>query len=224
MHLKSLLLLIFTLLSFAIKAQVTGTVKDNNGDFLPFVNIYIEGTYSGTTSNDDGEYELNLTDTGNHTIIFKYLGYKTLKKNINIENFPYSLDVSLSEEKVSLAEVVVDAKENPANRIIRKTIENRKINLKKIRVYKADFYSKGLIRIKNAPEKILGQNIGDLGGGLDSTRTGILYLSETLSKIQFEQPDKLKEKIVASKVSGNNNGFSFNSATDFDFNFYKKHS
>ncbi len=220
MHLRPILLLILTLLSFNIKAQVTGTVKDSSGDSLPFVNIYIQGTYSGTTSNDDGQYELNITKTGAYTIVFKYLGYKTLKKIVTIKNFPFILDVSLSEEKVSLDEVIVDAKENPANRIIRKTIDNRKINLEKIRAYKADFYSKGLIRIKNAPEKILGQDIGDLGGGLDSTRTGILYLSETLSKIQFERPDKLKEKIIASKVSGNNSGFSFNNATDVDFNFY----
>ncbi len=220
MHLRFLLLLISILFSFTINAQISGTVKDSKGEALPFVNIYVEGTYSGTTSNDDGVYVLNFPETGNHTIVFKYLGYKTLKKNVRIETFPHYMDVSLTEEKVSLDEVVVNAQENPANRIIRQTIEARKGNLEKIRAFKADFYSKGLIRIKNAPEKILGQDIGDLGGGLDSTRTGILYLSETLSKIQFERPDKLKEEILASKVSGDDSGFSFNNATDVDFNFY----
>ena len=55
---------------------------------------------------------------------------------------------------------------------------------------------------------------------MDSTRTGIIYLSETISKIQFLNPDKLKEKITASKVSGDSNGFSFNNASDVDYNFY----
>ena len=32
--------------------------------------------------------------------------------------------------------------------------------------------------------------------------------------------NKLKEKITASKVSGDNSGFSFNNAIDVDFNFY----
>ena len=221
MYLRYLLLFAITFWTVVAEAQISGTVKDSNGANLPFVNIYVEGTFTGTTSNDDGVYELNYTETGNHTIVFKYLGYKTLKKTIAITSFPYNLDVSLDEEKVSLDEVVVNSQENPANRIIRNTIDNRKVNLEKIRAYKADFYSKGLIRIKNAPEKILGQDIGDLGGGLDSTRTGILYLSETLSKIQFERPDKLKEEILASKVAGDDNGFSFNNATDVDFNFYK---
>lgn len=217
---RTLLLFILTLVSLSSLAQVSGTVVDDNNEVLPFVNIYIEGTYTGTTSNDDGDYELNITETGNYTIVFKYLGYKTLKKNIVVAALPYRLDVMLTEEEVTLDEVVVNAQDNPANRIIRQAIENRKSNLNRIRAYKADFYSKGLIRIKNAPEKIFGQDIGDLGGGLDSTRTGILYLSETLSKIQFERPDKLKEEIVASKVAGDDNGFSFNNASDVDFNFY----
>ncbi|MBT8305261.1 MAG: DUF5686 and carboxypeptidase regulatory-like domain-containing protein, partial [Bacteroidia bacterium] len=206
--------------STTLMSQVMGKVEDANGTALPFVNIYIEGTYLGTTSNDDGKYELNLNIKGDYIIVFKFLGFKTLKRNITIKEFPYSLDAVMTEEKISLEEVKINAKDNPANRIIRQTIANRKRNLEKIRAFKADFYSKGLIRIKNAPEKILGQDIGDLGGGLDSTRTGILYLSETLSKIHFERPDKLKEEIVASKVAGNDSGFSFNNATDVDFNFY----
>lgn len=218
---KKLLLFVALFYCLFTYSQVIGTVSNTKGEALPFVNIYIENTYTGTTSNDDGNYELNITKSGNYTIVFKYLGFKTLKKNLDITKLPYTLDVTLSEEKVSLNEVVVKAQENPANRIIKNTIDNRKINLNKIRAYKANFYSKGLIRIKNAPEKILGQDIGDLGGGLDSTRTGILYLSETISKIEFERPDKLKEKIIASKVAGNDNGFSFNNASDVDFNFYK---
>jgi len=75
--------------------------------------------------------------------------------------------------------------------------------------------------VKDAPEKILGQEIGDLGGGLDSTRTGIIYLSETISEIAYQRPNNFSEKITASKVSGNDNGFSFNSAIDANFSFYE---
>ncbi|NNK28244.1 MAG: carboxypeptidase-like regulatory domain-containing protein, partial [Flavobacteriaceae bacterium] len=220
MRINPLLMFFLLLWSTTLMSQVMGKVEDANGTALPFVNIYIEGTYLGTTSNDDGKYELNLNIKGDYIIVFKFLGFKTLKRNITIKEFPYSLDAVMTEEKISLEEVKINAKDNPANRIIRQTIANRKRNLEKIRAFKADFYSKGLIRIKNAHEKILGQDIGDLGGGLDSTRTGILYLSETLSKIHFERPDKLKEEIVASKVAGNDSGFSFNNATDVDFNFY----
>ncbi|MCA0133097.1 DUF5686 and carboxypeptidase regulatory-like domain-containing protein [Winogradskyella alexanderae] len=216
-----LLLTFFSILiCFSVSAQVTGTVTDNNNEPLPFVNVIIKNTYRGTTTNNDGYYELNISKPGTYTVVFSYLGYKTESMKVEIEEFPYNLDVVLEEGSLSLGEVVVNAEENPANAIMRNAIAKRKGNLEKIKSYKADFYSRGLIRIKDAPEKILGQEIGDLGGGLDSTRSGIIYLSETISKIQFLRPDKLKEKITASKVSGDDSGFSFNNAIDVDYNFY----
>src|SRR5690606_678204 len=56
---------------------------------------------------------------------------------------------------------------------------------------------------------------------IDSTRAGIVYLSETISKISYEKPDKFKERILASKVSGNDNGFSFNNALSANLSFYE---
>jgi hypothetical protein len=217
---KNKLLSTLTLLcAFASFAQIKGTVTDDKNQPLPFVNIYLENTYTGTTSNEDGYYELNVTDIKNHTVVFQYLGYKTVKKNVDIQAFPFRLDAVLLEEEVSLDEVVINSEENPANKIIRAAIAKRKENLEKINSYKADFYSRGLIRIKEAPEKILGQEIEI--DGLDSTRSGVIYLSETVSKLEYLRPNKLKEKILASKVSGDSKGFSFNNAIDVEFDLYE---
>lgn len=217
---KKLLFIFLIAISSSISAQITGNITDQNNNPLPFVNILIENTYKGTTSNDDGYYELNISEPKDYVIMYSYLGYKTVKKSVSISKFPYQLDIVLEEESVSLGEVLVDATNDPANAIMRQAIAQRQANLDKIESFKADFYSRGLIKIKDAPEKIMGQEIGDLGGGLDSTRSGIIYLSETISKIQFLSPDKLKERISASKISGNSNGFSFNTALEVDFNFY----
>lgn len=217
---KKLLGLFFIAFSTLASAQIVGTITDTKNEPLPFVNILIENTYKGTTSNDDGYYELNITEPNTYTVIYSFIGYKTVKKTVVIDQFPYKIDVALQEESVSLGEVVVNSEENPAIAIMQQAIAKRKENLEKINSFKADFYSRGLIKIKDAPEKILGEEVGDLGGGLDSTRSGIIYLSETISKIQFLKPDKLKEKITASKVSGDDNGFSFNTALDVDYNFY----
>ncbi|WP_317128732.1 DUF5686 and carboxypeptidase regulatory-like domain-containing protein [Winogradskyella algicola] len=219
MKLKLHALFLLFVCTFA-SAQITGTITNTNGEPLPFVNILVENTFKGTTSNDDGYYELSVSEKKSCTIVYTYLGYKTVKKTVDVTSLPFKVDVTLEEESVSLNEVVVASEDNPANAIIRQAIAKRKENLEKIESFKADFYSRGLIRIKDAPEKILGQEIGDLGGGLDSTRSGIIYLSETISKIQYLRPNQLKEKITASKVSGDDNGFSFNNAQDVDYNFY----
>ncbi|MGM5471067.1 DUF5686 and carboxypeptidase regulatory-like domain-containing protein [Flavobacteriaceae bacterium LMO-SS05] len=201
-------------------SQIRGNITNSKQEPLPSVNIYIENTFTGTTSNDEGHYELNISLPKTYTIVFQYLGFKTLKKTVTINSFPLVLDAVLDEEEISLDEVVIHANENPANNIIRQAIAKRKEHLNRIQSYKADFYSRGLIRIKDAPKNILGQEIGDLGGGLDSTRSGVIYLSETISKLEFLRPNKLKEQITASKISGDDNGFSFNTAMDVDYNFY----
>ncbi len=203
-------------------AQVQGVIKDAKGEPLSFVSVYLDKTVTGTTSNDSGEYVLELSKKGKFTIVFQFLGYKTLKKQIEIVSFPYNLDVVLEEESVTLNEISISTGENPANAIIRNTIANKDKNTDKYANYTAKFYSRGLTRIKDAPEKFFGQGLGDFGGGLDSTRSGIIYLSETFSNISFQKdPRKFKEKIVASKVSGEDNGVSFNRAEDSNINLYE---
>ncbi|MBT8256327.1 MAG: DUF5686 and carboxypeptidase regulatory-like domain-containing protein [Bacteroidia bacterium] len=204
-----------------LSGQVIGTVTDASGAPLPFVNIYLENTYTGTTSNQEGTYTLDLTEPGKYIIVFQFLGYTTVKKVVKISEFPTTLDTSLKATAVSLDEVVISANEDPAYRIIRETIKRRKLNLDRVSSFKAKFYSRGIWRVDSIPEKIFGQEVGDFDGQLDSTRTGIIYLSETISEISYRKPDDFKERIIASKVSGNDNGFSFNSAQDANFSFYE---
>ncbi len=219
MHLK--LFLLFAFISAMVSAQIVGKVTDTNNQPLPYVNIYLQNSYTGTTTNDDGNYSLNASEKGEYKVIFQFLGYKTLTKTVTPTTFPFILNVSLEEETTSLDEVVVTTSEDPAYRIIRETIAQRKENLEKLSEFTADFYSRGLWKVKDVPEKIMGQEVGDFEGMLDSTRTGIIYLSETISEIAYQKPDKFTEKIIASKVSGNDNGFSFNSAQNANLSFYE---
>lgn len=219
--LKKLLICLFFMAISSLHAQIKGKVSDEKGNPLPYVNIYTESGSTGTTTNSEGIYELKITEPGTYVLVYQFLGYKTQRKKIEADSFPLAINVTLTAESTSLDEVTVNSNENPANRIIRNAINAREKNAAKLESFTADFYSRGLWRIKNAPEKILGQEVGDLGGGLDSTRSGIVYLSETISKIAYQKPDDFKEKIIASKVSGDDNGFSLNSAQEAYFSFYE---
>ena len=218
---KKITFLFLLFISKTFLAQVKGKIMDTKNNPLSFVSVYLDKTITGTTSNDNGDYILDLKKAGDYTIIFQFLGYKTLKKKVNITSFPYQLNVNLTEENVVLDEISISTKDNPANKIIRNVIANKDKNTDKLAKYTASFYSRGLSKIKDAPDKILGQGLGDFGGGLDSTRSGIIYLSETISEIAYQKrPKKFKEKITASKISGRDNGVSFNRAEDANFNFY----
>ncbi len=206
--------------TFFCNAQIKGNITDDKGNPLAFVNIFQEDTYNGTTSNELGNYEFNVLPKGKQTLVFQFLGFKTQKIIIETAKLPYTLNVKLVEESFSLNEVIINTKRNPAIAIIKNAIANRDSNTKNTNKYRADFYSRGIFKLKNAPKKIFGQKIGDLNGALDSTGTGIISLSETFSKIVYEKPNKLSEVVVASKVSGDNNGYSYNTARSSFYDFY----
>ena len=217
---KKYYFLLLLLVSFVSTAQIKGTVSDEKGNPLPFVTIFQEDTYNGTTSNEQGNYEFNLKKKEKQTVVFQFLGFKTQKVLIQTDKLPYSLHIKMIEESFSLNEVIINKKNNPALAIIKSAIASRKQNTKKTNRFNANFYSRGIFKLKNAPKKILGQKIGDLDGALDSTGTGIISLSETFSKIAFEKPNNLKEVVTASKVSGRDNGYSYNTATSSFYDFY----
>tara|TARA_R110001632_G_scaffold44744_2_gene113626 strand:+ start:16111 stop:18570 length:2460 start_codon:yes stop_codon:yes gene_type:complete len=218
---KKITLLFLLFVSISSFAQIKGKITDSKEKPLSFVSIYLDKTITGTTSNDAGNYELNIKKTGDYIVVFQFLGYKTVKKSVSISSFPFQLDVILEDEKVVLDEISISAGDNPANQIIRSAIDSKEKNTDKFKEYTSNFYSRGLFKVINAPKKILGQSLGDMGGGLDSTRTGIIYLSETVSEITFQKrPKNFKEKIIASKVSGSDNGISFNRAEEANFDFY----
>ena len=213
-----------TLCTLPLAAQVSGTVTDRAGEPLPFASIYLKGTTTGTTSNVEGEYKLELAPGAYH-LVFQYVGYRQKTVELQLGAEPFRLDITLEEEAIQLAAVEVLANaEDPAYAIIRKAIARREYFRDQVEAFSCDVYIKGAIKVLDAPEKVLGVEVGDMEGNLDSTRQGILYLSESESRLYFQQPDRIREVMVSSKVSGNDNGFSFNSAGDMNIDLYRNTS
>jgi hypothetical protein len=211
---------LFLLLGVVSHSQIKGKITSSTGEGIPFVSITIENTYTGTTANEEGQYELNVKSPGKYTMVFQSIGFKTKKIPVNASVLPHLLDVVLEDENYELKEVVISNSEDPAYEIIRQAIAHKKENSEKSGRFEADFYSKGIFRVKDLPKKIMGIDVEAPEGMVDSTGSGIIYLSETVSHITFEQPNNLKERIIASKISGNDNGFSYNTAMSTHYNFY----
>ncbi len=208
----------------AILAQVYGTISDENGELLPFVNVYIEGTGVGTSSNEKGEYELSVK-SGLRTIVYQQIGFEKKIVKVEVGNQKINYNIQLKSITYELSEAVfIGSREDPAYPIIRKAIEGRKKYEKTDSSYQCEAYAKGMLKMLNAPEKVLGQKVGNLGGNLDSTKKGVLYLSESVSKLQFEKGKMIKELMISSKVAGNDRGFSFNRAGSLEFNMYSNTS
>jgi hypothetical protein len=197
---------------------LSGHVRDSKMAPLPFVTIHLKGTTLGSTTNMDGFYSLEIP-RGSQSVVFQLIGYKV--KEIQVMMLRDSvLDIVLADDAVQLKEVdVVPGKEDPAYAIIRNAMKKRESYLRQVKRYFCNVYIKGLQRIVRYPKKILGREI-NLNNVID-TATGIIYLSESVSDFYFEQPDKIREFLISSKVSGRNNAFSYNQESDMLFNFYQ---
>ena len=84
--------------------KVTGRVTDvENGEPLPGVNISVEGTTTGVTTDVDGNYSITVPRDGK-ALIFSYVGYVSQRIEYTDQT---SIDVELSPEVKKLDEVVV---------------------------------------------------------------------------------------------------------------------
>ena len=198
---------------------VSGKVTDETNKPVPFASIYIKGTTRGTTSNMDGMYSMDLA-VGAYELGFRLIGYKVHIEKVTVTNQNMIVDVKLTPESFQLKEAVINASaEDPAYEIIRQAQKKRKFYLEQVDAYSCDVYIKGVQRIKEKPKKIMGMEV-DPDNEIDSA-TGIVYLSESVSKFNFKQKDKIREEMISSKVSGDNKAFSYNQASDMLFNFYE---
>ncbi|MBI3509455.1 MAG: carboxypeptidase-like regulatory domain-containing protein [Bacteroidetes bacterium] len=197
---------------------LSGKLTDTKGEPLPYGAIYVKGTSKGTTSNDKGFYSLDL-DPGKYTVIFQVIGYNQKQFDVDLTTANKSLDVQLSANSVTLKEAVVTDGEDPAYAVIRNAIKKRKYYLEQVDAFSCDVYIKGLQRVTEHPDKIMGMEV-DVDGDIDSV-SGIVYLSESVSKFNFKRTDHIKEEMISSKVSGDNKAFSYNRASDMLFNFYE---
>jgi hypothetical protein len=206
-----LLLLLLPVLSMA--GVLRGRITDENGLGLPFASIYIKETASGTASNDQGDYQLQLRP-GTYTLEFKYVGYRARFETVTVTEGTQELNVQLQPEVLNLKEVTVRAAdEDPAYGIMRNAIRLRKYHQNEVNAWSARIYMKGVGRMDKVPSKILGMKIVDVD-------TGIVYLSESVSELRFKKPNKINERMISSKVSGQKKGFSFNQASEMNISFY----
>ena len=84
---------------------ITGTISDQDGQFIPGVNIVVKGTSIGTITDADGLYSLTI-DQPNPVLVFSFVGYTTQEKEVGNESV---IEVKLPSEAQNLMEVVVTA-------------------------------------------------------------------------------------------------------------------
>ena len=155
-------MLVITQLLSAQSGTVTGKIMDGEfNDVLPFANIVVKGTTTGTTSDFDGLYSLDM-EAGTHTLVFSFVGYET-KEITGVEVSPdgtVELNVTLNLSSTALDEVVVTT-------TTRKNTEASVLNLQKNSVSLMDGLSSegikktGASDIASAVKRVPGVSVQD---------------------------------------------------------------
>ncbi len=203
---------LFIIVTLHTKAQkIFGKVFASNGDLLPYSSITVKGTTTGVSANQQAQYFIKLP-AGTYTLICQHVGFAAQEKIITLKSDEEEVIFILNEQKLDLKEVVIKSNgEDPAYAIIRNAIQKRNYYNKQVQAFSCDLYSKDVIKLRHLPHKILGRKIPDQDQksmGLDSSGKGIIYLSESISKVYAQLPDKFKMEISSSRVSGSD-GFGF---------------
>ena len=157
---------------------------------IAFANIVFDNNpRKGTISNIDGIFRVNKSKVNSITI--SYIGYQL--KTITLKNLNSNI-ITLVPEINALGEVVVNSTENPANRIIRKVIENRDVNNPlKINSFTYKSYNKVVF---DSGSKSTADSLGD------TFKDKNLFITETISKRKYLRPSFSEDEVIATKTSG----------------------
>lgn len=94
----------------ALTQEVSGIVKDDSGP-LPGVSVVVKGTTTGTTTDFDGKFSLDVNQGA--TLVFSYVGYDTQEKTVSGRNMTILL-----KSGVALDQVVLIGSRNPSRTIV----------------------------------------------------------------------------------------------------------
>ena len=103
----TLLLLCFTTFAFS-QTTISGKVVDERGNPVSGANVFMEGTYDGTSSSETGDFAFITNSKGNQTLVVSFLIYETSKTLIDVSNFQ-NQTIKLRDNINALDTVIITA-------------------------------------------------------------------------------------------------------------------
>lgn len=107
---KRILFFLLTISQISLFAQTTisGKVTDSKNLAIEGANVYLDGTYDGSSTNEKGEFSFSTSEKGNQTIVISYISFETFIKTANVTSLK-DLKVKLREDVNSLDAVTINA-------------------------------------------------------------------------------------------------------------------
>ena len=179
---------------WAQNVKVSGTVSDVNGEPLIGAYVLLQGTSTGTSTDVDGKYVLDVPANG--TLVFQLMGMQEQAIPVNNRSV---INVTMQEDAVMLEDVVVTALGIKKER---KSLGYAVSDIKADELMK----NKTANPISSLSGKIAGVNITQSGGGAGSGAQIILRGGTSAAEGKDNQPLIVVDGIIydnSSSVGGN---------------------
>lgn len=202
--------------------EIRGRVTDHDsGEPLAFVHIVVQGTQRGTMTDMDGFFSLQVPRDAN-AIQLSYVGYFPLVYEV-LKTKDYH-HIRMHPQPMELQEVVVYAGENPAHRIIRNAMSQRRSNdPERLNSFSYTSYNKFLATLDQDFywEQWEATQDSAFYRMIDLLEKQHIFIMESVAERRFMAPNRNNEIIVANRVSGIENPSFTMLATELQsFSFY----
>lgn len=195
----TLFFLSYTAISFA---QQTGSIvgsltdKEFNNEPLAFANVIIKGTSTGTTSDFDGLYSLEKLSPGAYSIVYSFVGYKTVEiENIEvIANKVTTVNVPMGASAAALDEVIIKTTTKRESEVAL-LLEQKKASTIKQSIGSQELTRKGVSDAAGAVTKISGISKQEGGSNVYVRGLGDRYLNTTYNGLSLPSNDIEKKNI-----------------------------
>lgn len=112
-HFLFVIFFLFSLVWESHAQKITGRVINQTDQKpLAFANVFLNNTQKGTTTDENGNFEINNVAAGNYELLASYLGFKTYYQTILIKDDGLNIRIELIPQSIELKEIVVTEDKN----------------------------------------------------------------------------------------------------------------
>ncbi len=203
--LLSFLLLFLSVHCFSQDGYVKGIVKNDSGESMSLVSVFVEENGEGSFTDKDGSYSMKLKN-GEYTLMFTYLGFSPQSIRVKVNNNIEKLDVVIQKSSVNLeyAEIIADSRDR-AREIMKKVREYRSITSAQVIDFEVSSYQlihlESVLMRPNRADTISYNERFDLAKDQEVFfKNEMLELTENLGKVYYKKGKGFKEIISATKT------------------------
>lgn len=109
---------------FAQKFNLSGKILDLQNNPIIGASIVIKGTFVGDVSKVDGSFKINNLAKGVYNVEFSFIGYKTIKKEINLIK-DTEININLVSTSIVSDEIIISAAKTKTNTPVAQTTINK---------------------------------------------------------------------------------------------------